>query len=96
MMYVMLSRTWRFDFDQVMARRNNDFDRIRRITGGIFQILHLWNDPDEVNVRHGFTHETRHDTKTTDLNLQLPVDDFVLERRDKDSCGACSCPRAIR
>ncbi len=51
---------------------------------GVLQILDLWNDPNEVDVRHCFTHETRHDTKTTDLNLQFPVDDFVLERRDKD------------
>ena len=51
----------------------------------ILEILDLRDNTNEIDIGHGFTHQTGHDTEITNLDLKLPIDDFVLESRDEDA-----------
>ena len=75
------------DLDEVRLAEDSDHNGIGSLARRVLQILHLRDRPDEINVPHRFTHKTRHDTKTTNLDLELPVDDLVLERRDEDAAA---------
>ena len=72
------------DFNQVRLAKEDDFGGVARVASGILQIHDLGDSPGKVDVRHGFTHQTRRDTKTTDLGLELPVDDLILQGRDEE------------
>lgn len=72
------------DLDEVGLAKDDNLDRLSGVSSRVFQVLDFGDDPDQVDVRHSFTHERRHDTKTTDLDLQLPVDDFVFQSGDQD------------
>ena len=72
------------NLDEVWLAENDDLDRIRRVARWVIEVLDLGNDPDQVNFRHRFTHQTRHDTETSDLDLELPIDDLIFQRSDQD------------
>jgi len=72
------------NLDEVGLSEDDDFDRLDRLARGILEILDFRDDPDQIDIRHRFTHQTRHDTETSDLDLELPVDDLVFQRRDQN------------
>ena len=72
------------NLDEVGLSEDDDFDRFDRLARGILEILDFRDDPDQIDIRHRFTHQTRHDTETSDLDLELPVDDLVFQRRDQN------------
>jgi hypothetical protein len=72
------------DLDKVRLSEDDDLDWLNRLARGIFEVLNLGNDPDQINVLHRLAHQTRHDTETSDLDLELPIDDLVLEGGDQN------------
>jgi len=72
------------DLDEVRFSEDDDLDRLDSLARGILEILDFGDDPNQIDVRHRFTHQTRHDTETSNLDLELPVDNFVFERRDQN------------
>ena len=71
-------------FDEVWLAKDNDLDRFSRVASRVFQVLDFGHNPDEIDIGHRFAHKTRHDTQSSNLDLELPVDDFVLEGSNKD------------
>jgi hypothetical protein len=65
------------DLDKIRFSEDDDLDRLDRLARGILEILDFRNDPNQIDVRHRFTHQTRHD-------LELPIDDLILKRSDQD------------
>ena len=74
----------RLNLDQVRLAKDGDLDGLGVLAHGVVEVLHLGNDPDQVNIRHRLAHETGHDTETTNLDLELPVENLILERRNKN------------
>ena len=72
------------DLDETSFSEDDDLYRFNRLSRGIFEVLDLGDDPDHINVRHRLAHQTRHDTKTPDLDLGLPIDDLVFEGGDQN------------
>ena len=68
--------------NEVGLSEDDDLDRFDRLAKGILEILDFRDDPNQIDVRHRFTHQTRHDTEASDLDLELPIDDLVFQRRD--------------
>ena len=72
------------DLDEVWLAENDNFDGVRRITSWVFEILDLGNHPDQIDDRHRLAHQTRHDSETSNLDLELPIDDFIFKGSDQD------------
>src|SRR6266850_1371908 len=45
-------------FNEVRLAEDNNLDGFRRVTGRVLEIFNLGHDPDKVNVRHCFAHES--------------------------------------
>jgi hypothetical protein len=72
------------DLDEIRLSKDDDLNRLNRLARRVFDILDLWHDPNQINVRHRLARQTRHDTETSDLDLDLPINDLVFERSDQD------------
>lgn len=72
------------DLGEIESAGNGNFDRACWVPWPVFEILHHGDDPDQVDVRRRFIHQTRRDTKTFNLGLELLIDDFVSECGDRD------------
>ena len=72
------------DLDEVRFSKDDDLDRLYWLARGVFEVLDLGNDPNQINVRHRLAHQTRHDTETSNLDLELPIDDLVFQGSDQN------------
>jgi hypothetical protein len=72
------------DLNEIRLSEDDDLDWFDRLAGGVFDVLDLGNDPNHINVRHRLAHQTRHDTETSNLDFDLPIDDLVFEGGDQN------------
>ena len=70
--------------DEVGLVEDCDLDRLGRLSRRVDDVLDLGNHPDEVAVGHGGSHQLGHDPESSNLDLDLPVHDLVLESRNDD------------
>jgi len=68
-------------FDEIRFAETDGLDQIRGVAGWIFEDLDLGNDQNQINVHHRLAHQTRHVTKTSDPDLEFPIDDLVVRGR---------------
>ena len=89
------------NLDFVCPSKDRDINRQSRCVGGIIEAIRAWNHPNEILILKIISHQLSHDSKATNLDLNVPIRNFVLDRSDKDAASltgdACTkCKIVIR
>lgn len=73
--------------DVVRLTHDSDCHRHSQFIHRILDTTNARNHPDQILVFKILTHELSHDTQTSNLDLDVPVLNIVLHRRDQDSAA---------